>query len=268
MVANIRYLFYVQKLKTFAFKMLICYNFNMKMRLDKYLSNAKILTRKETEKQIKYGTIKINGEVATKKDQYICDGDTVTFNDEIVSITKYVYIMLNKPNGYVSSTDDPRDNTVLDLLPDTYRKYDLFPCGRLDKDTVGLMILTNDGTNTHNALSPKNHIEKKYYFELCESVTENDILSIENGVTLKDGLTTKPCKINMTTDKSGYIILTEGKYHEIKRLFASQGNKVCYLKRISFGGILLDNNLKEGEFRLFTDKEINLFTNLKIKNDN
>lgn len=236
------------------------------MRLDKYLSNAKILSRKETEKEIKLGTIKINGKVATKKDQSVLESDTVTYNDNLVKIIDFLYIMLNKPQGYVSSTDDPRDKTVLDLLPLEYRKYNLFPCGRLDKDTVGLVILTNDGVGTHNLLSPKKHISKDYYFEIIAPISDDKIKNIEKGVKLRDGYTTKPCKVIMHSEKSGIITLTEGKYHEIKRLFASQGNLITYLKRISFGSINLDPNLKEGEYRLLTNEEASLFTNSKAVN--
>lgn len=233
------------------------------MRLDKYLSNAKILSRKETEKQVKCGSIKINGIVATKKDQPVLETDIVTFKDNVVKIIDFLYIMINKPKGYVSSTDDPRDKTVLDLLPLEYRKYDLFPCGRLDKDTVGLVILTNDGVGAHNLLSPKNHISKDYYFEIADPISDDKIKNIEKGVKLRDGYTTKPCKVVMQSDKSGIITLTEGKYHEIKRLFGSQGNLITYLKRISFGDITLDPNLQEGKYRLLTNDEASLFSNSK-----
>ena len=233
------------------------------MRLDKFLSNAKILTRKEAEKQIKYGNIKVNGVIATKKDQQVVETDIITYKDSPVTITQFIYIMLNKPMGYVSSTDDKTNKTVLDLIPEKYRKYDLFPCGRLDKDTVGLVILTNDGVGAHNLLSPKKHISKEYYFELADEILSSQIKVLEGGVTLKDGLHTKPCKITLQTNKSGIIILTEGKYHEIKRLFASTGNKVTYLKRLTFGSIKLDSSLKEGEYRLLNEQEIALFENSK-----
>ena len=135
-----------------------------KIRLDKFLSNAKVLSRKETAIAIKRQEITINDKIATKKEQLVGAEDVIKYNGNVVTYEKYVYIMLNKPAGYVSSTDDPRDQTVLDLLPDHYKKYDLFPCGRLDKDTVGLVILPNNGIATHKLLSPKNHVEKTYYF--------------------------------------------------------------------------------------------------------
>ena len=230
-----------------------------KIRLDKFLSNAKVLSRKETVTALKRQEITINDQIATKKEQLVSTEDIVKYKGNIVSYEKYIYIMLNKPNGYVSSTDDPRDKTVLDLLPSNYRKYDLFPCGRLDKDTVGLVILTNNGIATHKLLSPKNHVEKTYYFELAEPITSDKIKAIEDGILLADGYVTKPCRINMATDTSGHITLTEGKYHEIKRMFGASSNKITYLKRISFDKILLDPNLKEGEYRLLNDQEKQVF---------
>lgn len=230
------------------------------MRLDKFLSETKTLSRKEADIEIKRGNITVNGEVAQRKEQKVSTEDNISFHGKQIFYSKFIYIMLNKPQGYVSSTDDPRDKTVLDLLPEQYQKYDLFPCGRLDKDTVGLVILTNDGVSAHNLLSPKKHVSKNYYFEIADEISSEQICNIEQGITLRDGYTTKPCKIEMNTQKSGTITLTEGKYHEIKRLFGSQGNKITYLKRVSFGDILLDENLKESEYRLLTSSEEQYFT--------
>lgn len=234
-----------------------------KMRLDKYLSNAKVLSRKDCVKAIKNHEITVNGVIATKKEQIVSDTDVICYKDNKIVLKKFIYIMLNKPQGYVSSTDDPRDKTVLELLPDEYLKYNLFPCGRLDKDTTGLIILTNDGIASHHLLSPKYHVEKTYYFELADSCNEQDKNTIEQGVCLRDGYTTKPCKINLINDKSGNISITEGKYHEIKRMFGFTGNKVTKLERISFGTINLDPALKEGEFRLLNKEEQKLFESIK-----
>ena len=230
-----------------------------KIRLDKFLSNAKILSRKETVVALKRQEITINDKPATKKEQLVGSDDIIKYKGNIVTYEKYIYLMLNKPAGYVSSTDDPRDKTVLDLLPDIYKKYDLFPCGRLDKDTVGLVILTNNGIATHKLLSPKYHVKKTYYFELAEPISSDKIKVIEDGILLADGYVTKPCKVDMTTTTSGHITLTEGKYHEIKRMFGASNNKITYLKRISFDKILLDENLKEGDFRPLTDEEKQVF---------
>lgn len=164
------------------------------MRLDKFFSEQKILSRKEVADKVKKGCIAINGVIAKKADVKIDETkDVVTLDDQIVQYKKFVYLLLNKPQGYVSSTDDPRDKTVLDLLPPDLRKFDLFPCGRLDKDTVGLVILTNDGVSAHNNLSPKRHVKKKYFFTTADEYSDQDVDAIQAGITLADGWTTKPC---------------------------------------------------------------------------
>ena len=168
--------------------------------------------------------------------------------------------MLNKPMGVVSATDDGNYQTVVDLVPSNMKKKGLFPCGRLDKDTVGLVILTNDGVSAHRRLAPKSKTEKLYYFETAEVIKDEEVKTLEKGVTLNDGFTTAPCKISLLTKTSGEIILTEGKYHEIKRLFGYTGNKVTYLKRLSFNNIKLDEKLLEGECRYLTEEDIKLFT--------
>ncbi len=233
----------------------------MVKRIDSLFSSCQILSRNEFEKAVKQKRVTVNGQllktssqkVDSQKDQICLDGEVVTFN-------KYIYVMLNKPQGVVSSTDEKGATTVIDILPLKYRLKGIFPCGRLDKDTVGLVILTNDGVASHKRLSPKHHAEKIYYFETIDQVLPNIVSEIESGVTLKDGYTTKPCKIKMITDTSGEITLIEGKYHEIKRIFGAKNNRITYLKRISFAGIQLDNNLREGESRLLTEEEIKLFT--------
>ena len=168
--------------------------------------------------------------------------------------------MLNKPLGVVSATEDGKDKTVIDLLPDELQKASLFPSGRLDKETSGLMILTNDGVSSHKRLSPKNHVEKVYEYECIEELSDEDKRKIEQGITLKDGYTTKPCVIENADGYSGKITLTEGKYHEIRRLFGAVGNKITSLKRVSFGNILLDADLESGEWRYLTKDEIKEFT--------
>lgn len=234
------------------------------MRLDKFFSMSKVLSRKECKQAVKKGLICVNDIVAKTSEMNIDENkDIVKYNNEVIFYNEFVYIMLNKPAGYVSSTDDPRDKTVLELLPTSLTKFNLFPCGRLDKDTVGLVILTNDGVSTHCMLAPKNAISKKYYFELADCVNNEDVLKIENGILLADGYVTKPCKIELVEKNKGYIYLTEGKYHEIKRMFGAVNNRVTYLKRVMFGGIFLDKNLKEGEYRMLTDEEIKLFTKFK-----
>ena len=230
-------------------------------RIDKAFSSCGISSRSECQMLIKKGKVTVNGErvkspslkVDTQKDDIRLNGEKLTFK-------KYVYIMLNKPLGVVSSTDEGGQTTVIDIIPDNMKRDGLFPCGRLDKDTLGLVILTNDGQSAHRRLAPKTHAEKEYIFQTAEIVTDEDVTKIESGVTLKDGYTTMPCKVDLTGDKQGVITLVEGKYHEIKRIFGSLGNKITYLKRISFAGIYLDDALNDGECRYLTESEEELFT--------
>lgn len=224
------------------------------MRIDKFLTHSGILSRREAAKAIKEGLVTCNGETVKKPDTHIDENASVIrYCGKVIGYERYTYIMLNKPSGYVSATDDPKEKTVLELLPDELRRRGLFPCGRLDKNTVGLLILTNDGDTAHKSLSPKHHAEKKYYFE-CQYDIEN-AEKAQKGVTLDDGYKTMPCKIELKDKKSGIITLTEGKYHQIKRMASAYGNKITYLERISFSGITLDKGLGRGEWRPLTKEE-------------
>lgn len=229
-------------------------------RLDKAFSSAKLYSRSEITKIIKKKRVTVNGVIVNdpsfKVDTHTC---VICVDNKRVEFKKFVYIMLNKPYGVVSSTDDNRDKTVIDILPNEYKRKGLFPVGRLDKDTVGLVILTDDGVSAHKLLSPKYHAEKVYYFETADPVTQSVASEIESGVLLKDGYVTKPCKVKLLTDNSGEITLTEGKYHEIKRIFGAKGNKITYLKRISFADIKLDEALDSGKCRYLTEQEEKLF---------
>lgn len=230
-------------------------------RLDKLFSSTAIFSRKECLIAVKKGRITVNGTVVkdpsvkvdSEKDVILLDGKAPEFK-------KFVYIMLNKPSGVVSATEDGAQKTVIDILPESFKRDGLFPCGRLDKDTVGLVIITNDGVSAHKKLAPKSKTEKVYYFEIADEILGGQIELIEKGVTLKDGYTVSPCKVKMLSKTSGYITLTEGKYHEIKRIFGSLGNKITYLKRVSFGKIVLDENLEEGKARYLTKQEEDFFT--------
>ena len=225
------------------------------MRLDKYLSSGGELSRTEAKSAIRSGRAAVNGVAAEKGDMQIDpEKDEITLDGKHVLYSKYVYIMLNKPAGVVSATEDGRSETVLDLLPDKYKKLGLFPCGRLDKDTVGLMILTNDGKLAHNMLSPKHHVEKVYYFTTEKPVENVDIL--ESGVKIGKDIMTRPCVIDQISEYEGEITLTEGKYHQIKLMFEAVGNKIVYLKRIRFAGIPLDESLAESCWRLLSDDEV------------
>lgn len=230
------------------------------MRLDKFFSQTGTLTRSLAQKQLKLGKVTVNGETIKKADYKVDpDKDEIRYNDDKIVYRRFVYIMMNKPRGVVSATEDRDQKTVLDLLPEDLLKFDLFPCGRLDKDTTGLVVLTNDGISAHNALSPKKHVEKKYSFETADAYSDADVTAIESGITLKDGYSTKPCKIERISETEGYIYLTEGKYHEIKRLFGARSNKITKLERIGFGKLKI-GNLAEGAWRYLTEEEISWFT--------
>ena len=230
------------------------------MRLDKFFSSTGTLSRSECQKSLKCCRIAVNGEIVKKGDFKVDpEADVVTLDGNKIIYRKFTYIVVNKPEGVVSATEDSRDKTVIDLLPDNLRKLNLFPCGRLDKDTLGLVILTDDGISAHNALSPKRHVEKKYLFRTADNVSDDDVMAIENGIMLSDGYVTKPCKIEMLGKDEGYIYLTEGKYHEIKRMFGARKNKIVYLERIKFSEIEI-GDIDRGEWRFMTDEEINIFT--------
>ena len=231
------------------------------MRLDKFLTEMGKCSRSEGGKLIRAGKVLVNGKVQKAPDFKIDPNlDTITFMGEVLTYKKYTYIMLNKPEGYVSATDDEREKTVLDLVDPEDRRRGLFPCGRLDKNTLGLVILTNDGEGAHKVLSPKHHVEKIYKFISRDPVSENDIKLLEGGVDI-GGYLTKPCKVKMISECEGEITLTEGKYHQIKRMLEAVDNKIMYLERITFGNIQLDPSLGRGEWRYLTPDEEKLFSN-------
>lgn len=230
----------------------------MNMRIDKFLSNMGVATRSEASRAARAGMILVNGAPVKKADARIDpDADTVVYCGRRVEYRRYTYIMMNKPDGVVSATEDGRERTVIDLLPDELRRLGLFPCGRLDKHTLGLMLLTDDGELAHRLLSPKHHVEKKYRFECRSPLSEEDARELEEGATLEDGYVTKPSRIELSEGGlSGYITLTEGKYHQIKRMLESVDNKITYLERITFGPLTLDPSLDRGEWRYLDSGEI------------
>ena len=233
------------------------------MRIDKFLSMQGIASRKEAAKVAKSGGVTVDGAVVRDLSAHIDpDKNRVCYLGETIGYSEFVYIMLNKPTGYVSATEDKSLPFVTELLDERYRRMELFPVGRLDKDTVGLMILTNDGALAHRLLSPRHHVEKKYYFEADEPLPPTVSDDFRDGVVLRDGYECKEAKIELDpTCKSGVITLTEGKYHQIKRMIASFNNRVTYLERISFGKIELDKALARGEWRLLTKEEEALLKN-------
>jgi 16S rRNA pseudouridine516 synthase len=182
--------------------------------------------------------------------------DRVLYCGSAVQYRKFVYLMLNKPDGYISATEDGRgDPVVTELVPQEYRKMGVFPCGRLDKHTLGLMLLTNDGQLSHRLLSPKRHVAKTYAFRVKFPLSEKDISELQSGVDI-GGYLTKPCTVTLTDEREGQITLTEGKYHQIKLMMEAVHNQITYLERITFGPLSLDPALSRGEWRELTDAEI------------
>ncbi|QCT75218.1 pseudouridine synthase [Macrococcoides canis] len=230
------------------------------MRLDKFLGNHGFGTRKEVKLLVKRGAVKVNDVLVNKADiKLVPDKDTVTVYDEAVTYEPFVYIMLNKPAGYISSTKDYKDETVLELI-DGFDHYDLHPVGRLDKDTEGLLILTNDGQFSHDVLSPKKHVDKTYYARVEGYVTDETVALFKAGVTLDDGYEAMPADLQIVSagDISEIeLIIQEGKFHQVKRMFKAVGMTVIYLKRIQMGGLPLDESLKPGAYRKLTLEEIN-----------
>ncbi len=233
-----------------------------KMRVDKLLSNVGVASRAELKKYCKQGLISVNGKVINNPGvQVDSENDEVMFNGEKIIYREFVYIMLNKPGGYISATFDKHDPIVLDLIDSSYLVFEPFPVGRLDKDTEGLLVLTNDGQLSHRVLSPKKHVPKTYYAKIEGKVTEEDILSFEKGVILDDGYETMPSQLKiLKSDDMSEIELTihEGKFHQVKRMFESVGKKVVYLKRLSMGKLKLDESLELGEYRELTEEEVKL----------
>ena len=223
------------------------------MRLDKFLSVTKTASRSETAKAVKQGRITLNGSAVKDPAARINeDTDTVCFDGAPVIYRRFIWIMMNKPSGILSASTDKKAQTVVDLLPPPLNSMGLFPCGRLDKDTVGLIMLTNDGDLSHTLLSPKKHAEKRYAFTLARPYDKTK--GIEKGIMM-DGKLTKPAVITMKSELTGEIILTEGKYHQIKRMFEYAGSEVTHLERLSFGGVELDPTLERGQWRYLTEAE-------------
>lgn len=230
------------------------------MRLDKYLVSTGKISRSDAGRAARGGKITVNGVVEKKADRHIDpDVDVITLHGERIIYRRYTYILLNKPAGYVSATEDGRDPTVLTLLPEELQRIGLFPCGRLDKYTLGLMLLTNDGDLSHRLLSPRHHVEKRYAYTCRHPLSREDMERLEGGVELEDGYVTKPARmLAEDLSLSGVIVLTEGKYHQIKRMFEAVDNKIETLERVTFGPLTLDPSLSRGEWRYLTDEEIAL----------
>ncbi|WLV23830.1 pseudouridine synthase [Aciduricibacillus chroicocephali] len=237
------------------------------MRLDKLLANTGFGSRKDVKALLKKKQVEVNGEVAKDGSMHVDpEQDTVVCDGKRVEYKEYIYLMLHKPAGYLSATEDARDETVIDLLPEALQRFKPFPVGRLDKDTEGLLILTNDGELGHVLTSPRKDVPKKYFAIIKGNVGTEDIEAFQKGIILNDGYAAKPAKLHIL--KSGDIseievIVTEGKFHQVKRMFEAVDKKVLYLKRLSMGEISLDPELTKGSTRELNEMEMAYCLSLK-----
>ncbi len=229
------------------------------MRLDKFISSQGNLSRTDVKKLIRQGAVTVDGTVAARPEMQIEPTvSEVLVNGQALAYKEHVYIMLHKPEGVVSATEDTEHKTVIDLIPDELRRDGLFPAGRLDGDTTGFVLVTDDGEFAHRILSPKNHIEKTYIASLADPITPDDVAELEQGILLKDGTRCLPAVVREITPYEVEIKICEGKYHQIKRMFAARGNKVTGLRRVAMGKLELDSSLLPGECREITSDELNL----------
>lgn len=232
------------------------------MRLDKILSSTGEYTRSEAKSLIKSGAVMIGERVAKSGDEKI-DPEivVVAVNGKRIGYTEHHYLMMNKPGGYLSATEDSHDKTVLDLLEHKYKNLKLFPAGRLDKDTEGLLILTDDGDFCHNVISPSKKVPKVYYAEIIGQLAESDVTKFREGIVLGDGYKCRPAELEIISDESGnkcLVTVEEGKFHQVKRMIAACNCQVAYLKRLKIGRLALDENLALGEYREITIDEKSL----------
>ena len=234
------------------------------MRIDKFLSNSGCGSRKDVKAFIKKRLVTCDGETVSRPEFKIDpDKNEICLNGEVIQYVKFVYLMMNKPSGVISASNDPYENdvTVVDLALEKFDFYGIFPVGRLDKDATGLIMLTNDGIFAHRATSPKKNLKKIYYVEVLGELTEKDAGAFKRGVKLDDGYICKEAGLEILSSgavSTAYVTLTEGKFHQVKRMFESLNKKVSALKRVSFCGVELDPNLEEGDVRPLTESELNI----------
>lgn len=254
------------------------------MRLDKYLADMGLGTRTELKKIIKSGRVTVDGSVAKDPGTRVTDASVVSLDGSQIRYEEFVYYMLNKPAGIISASEDPREQTVVDLIEENSRRG-LFPVGRLDRDTEGLLLITNDGALAHRLLSPKHHVDKTYYARVRGIITDADVQAFADGLTLPDGLKCMPAGLKILAVKNSpesefpsiksgsedlsseteseilsevLVTIREGKFHQIKRMFQAIGSEVLYLRRLSMGPLSLDESLSTGEYRRLTEDEVNL----------
>lgn len=225
------------------------------MRLDKFLCDCKLGTRSQIKKDIKAGLVTVNDVMALKPEQHIDENtDRICYRGQSCVYEKYVYYMLHKPAGVVSATEDKHEQTVIDLLGQ-HKRDDLFPVGRLDKDTEGLLLITNDGPLAHDLTSPAKHVEKEYECHLAQPFDDRQKEQLEQGVDIGEKALTKPATVHVLEEKKIVLTITEGKFHQVKRMLNAVGNEVIYLKRLRMGALTLDESLPKGGFRRLTEEE-------------
>jgi len=225
-------------------------------RLDKLICSQTKYSRRDVKELVRNRKVLVNGEIAKNSDIKVNpNSDSITINNVPLQIKKNIYLMLNKPKGYVSANDDKRFPTVIDLVPEEYSHRDLFPAGRLDKDTTGLMIITDDGNFAHNILSPSKHVSKTYKVTIDIPLTDEMVIKFKEGIKLNDGVC-KPSLLEIVDKYTAKVVLTEGRYHQIKRMFGCFGAKVIELDRIAMGKFLLPSDLEQGQCREFTKEEL------------
>ena len=231
------------------------------MRLDRMISECGLASRTETGRACRAGSVTVNGVPVRRADvQVQPETDCVVFCGREVRWRKFVYLLLNKPQGYVSATEDGDAPCVTELVPEVYRRMGIVPCGRLDKYTTGLMLLTNDGPLAHRLLAPKSHVTKRYGFRVEKELSPEDICALEGGVDI-GGYVTAPCRVTLRAPQAGEIAITEGKYHQIKRMMEAVGNRITELERLSFGALVLEPAMKRGDWRELTGDEIKALQN-------
>ena len=231
---------------------------SMGERLDKLLADTGRWSRRESKELIRQGRVRANGvPCRSPEEKYEREGLELSVDGEILGAERFTYLMFHKPGGILSATRDGRQQTVLDLLPNHLKRRDLFPVGRLDKDTEGLLLLTNDGELAHRLLSPRYHVDKVYLAQVEGQVDEADVRAFAQGMTLEDGLRCLPAGLEPLAEPGWCrVTLREGKFHQVKRMLAARGKPVVYLKRLSMGPLALDEALSKGEFRPLTAAEV------------
>lgn len=232
------------------------------MRLDKFLCDTAGLTRTEAKNAVKKGQIAVNGQVQKAADFKVKENeDTVTFQGRPLSYAAFHYYILHKPAGVITATEDKKESTVMDILKEEKVK-NLFPVGRLDKDTEGLLLITDDGELAHNLLSPKKHVDKEYLVKARDCISEEDCKKLSEGVDIGDEKPTAPAKVERVAEKEILLTIREGRFHQVKRMLQAVGNEVVYLKRLSMGSLRLPKDLEKGAYRPLSEEEI-----YKIKGD-